>query len=491
LLLLASCSGADPRFPSSFLFGTAVAGFQVEMGCPSLPREQCEDRGSDWYQWITRPELIADPALHLSGDAPTTGPGFFELYEQDLDRAKAELSSNAFRLSLEWSRIFPTATDGIEGYDALAKVASPAALAYYHALLAAVRARGLVPLVTLNHYTLPAWIHDAAGCHADITHCQARGWVDGARTVREIAKYAGFAAREFGGQVDLWATLNEPFTAVILAGYLLPSADRSNPPGVTLRWAEAKAALEAEMQAHAAMADAVHANDLVAADGGKPARVGLVFNLQAVSPQDPSSARDVQAAKNLDYLMNQLFLNGALSGDFDLDLSGHPVHRDGFAGKTDWLGINYYDRVTCAGLSQSLFPSEAPLFTFDPFSTQVGADATGLSEVLLSAKARGLPIFITETGLSDPDDSGSAAAWIAQTLSRTRAAMAQGVPVQGYFFWTLMDNYEWNHGMQVRLGLYAVDGGDPAKARRARPRAIAAFSRIARERRVPADLLTP
>src|SRR5207302_10488935 len=109
LLLCAALCGCseDPHFPRGFLFGTAVAGFQVEMGCPTLSATQCEDRASDWYQWITRPELVADSSLHLSGDPPAAGPGFFELYQQDLDRARNELHSNAIRISLEWSSIFP------------------------------------------------------------------------------------------------------------------------------------------------------------------------------------------------------------------------------------------------------------------------------------------------------------------------------------------------------------------------------------------------
>src|SRR5713226_3117258 len=112
------------------------------------------------------------PGTYLAGTPPSAGPGFFELYPQDLDRAANELHSNALRLSIEWSRVFPVSTIGVPD---LRSVASPAALAYYHAVFAAMKARGLRPLVTLNHYTLPAWLHDAAGCHADLSRCSPRG----------------------------------------------------------------------------------------------------------------------------------------------------------------------------------------------------------------------------------------------------------------------------------------------------------------------------
>jgi len=487
-VFLSACgSKSDGSFGSDFLLGTAIAGFQTEMGCPTLPPARCEDRASDWYAWITTPALLADPNLHLSGDQPSRGPGFYELYEADLDRAAHELHGNALRLSIEWSRVFPTATDGLDG-ESLRAAASADALAWYHAVFKAMRARGLQPFVTLHHYTLPAWIHDAPGCHQDLSHCAARGWLDKERIVREIAKYAGFVAREFGGEVDLWATLNEPFTAVVLAGFVLPSADRSNPPGVTLRWAEAKAANQAMIEAHARMADAVHANDTVSAFGGKAAQVGIVYNLQSVSAADPKSLLDQTAARNLAYLMNEQFLNGALKGDLDANLDGQIVHRPDLGGKTDFLGINYYVRATAKGLVQPYFPTEAPLMTFDPFALDLRGDASGIGEALAAGAKYGLPIYVTETGIEDLADSGAAESWIGETLWRVQQARASGVPVRGYFYWTLMDNYEWNHGMTMRLGLYAVDPADASKRRTARPRAAGALARIAAARSVPPDL---
>lgn len=492
LLLAAACSGSgDLKFPAGFLFGTAIAGFQAEMGCPTLPAAQCEDRHSDWYAFVTTPELVADPSLAISGDPPSSGPGFFELYPQDLDRAKNELRSNALRTSIEWSRVFPESTVGVEGYDALKARASAPALAWYHALFAAMKARGLTPFVTLNHYTLPDWIHDAPGCHKDLAHCTRRGWLDGDVTVREIAKYAGFVAKEFGGEVDLWATLNEPFTAVVVAGYLLPGAERSNPPGVSIKWAEAKAATRNLIEAHNRMADAVRANDKVDADGdGRPARVGLVYNLQAVAAKNPQRVEDQQAARNLSYLMNELFLDGALNGDLDPKLDGVREHHEELAGRTDFVGINYYDRVTCEGLAKPLFPADAPLMTFNPFTLQLDNVADGISEVFTLAKSYNVPLFVTETGLLDATDTGAAARWIAETLTRTRRALDAGVRLEGWFYWTLMDNYEWNHGMSMRLGLYAVDKADPAKARVPRAKAVEAFRRIAGAGAVPEDLVT-
>ncbi|MBS2022642.1 MAG: glycoside hydrolase family 1 protein, partial [Deltaproteobacteria bacterium] len=335
LLAWSACSKKETlQFPAGFLFGTAIAGFQVEMGCPTIAAATCEDRHSDWYTFISDPTLVADTSLHLNGDPPGSGPGFYELYEGDLDRAQNELKSNTLRLSIEWSRVFPTSTVGVTGYDNLKALADPTALAYYHALFTALKAHNLKPFVTLNHYTLPTWIHDAAGCHRDLAHCSPRGWLD-ANTPVEIAKYAGFVAQEFGADVDLWATLNEPFTAVVLAGYLQPGDARTNPPAVTLQWDAAKLAIQNMIKAHNLMAIAVKAADTVDADGdGKAARVGLVYNVQATSPRTNSFV-DKQGARNLSYLMNEMFLDGAINGDLDLKLDGTKEHHDELSGNTD------------------------------------------------------------------------------------------------------------------------------------------------------------
>jgi beta-galactosidase len=488
-LLLVLGAGCDPhRYPDGFWWGTSVSGFQVEMGCPTLPQALCEDRGSDWYAWVTTAELQEDPSTHLSGDPPSAGPGMWELYEQDFDRAKDELSTNALRMSVEWSRIFPHSTEGVEGHQALLEVADRAALAHYRRMLEALRARGLEPLVTLNHYTLPVWIHDAVGCHQNLDRCSPRGWLDSARTVAELTKFSGFIARELGDLVDLWATLNEPL-AVVFPGYLMPTPDRTNPPGVFLRQAEAKSALMAMIEAHARMYDAVHQEDRVDADrDGKAAEVGLVHALVPVRAADPSRPLDVVAAQNLQYLYNDVFLRAAIRGELDERLDRRVTVRDDLGGRMDYLGINYYTRVTVTGTSTAALPELSPLTTFDPLSLVAWEDyPRGVYEMAMVAKGYGVPAIVTENGAPDPQESGRAVEQLVQTLSWVRRAQQDGAQVRGYFYWSLLDNYEWNHGMGMRFGLYAVDSADPSKPRR--PRAVAGvYQEIAAAHGVPLKL---
>ncbi len=475
------------EFPKSFLFGTAVAGFQVDMGCPSNT-PGCTDPNSDWYTWVTKPELVADKTTFVHGDPITASPGFYELYPQDLDRSKNELKNNALRVSIEWSRIFPTATDGIDDPTALKAAASAEGLAYYHALFAAMKARGLRPLVTLNHYTLPSWIHDAYACHLDIANCKNRGWLDHDRILKEIAKYAGFCGREFGGEVDDWATLNEPFTAVVVAGFLLPTASRTNPPGVSLKIPEAKAAGNAMMEAHAKMYDAVKAADTVSAWGGPAARVGLVYNMEPTYPSDPTDPVDQESAKNVSYLLNDVFLNATINGDVDVNLDGKTVHRDDMKGRMDFLGINYYARIVCKG-SASPFPDLSPLLTVSiaSFSSPDYDFPKGIYDVLVLAKKWKVPTVITETGVDNAVGGDPASPWVVRTLTWVKRALAEGAPVEGYFYWTLMDNYEWNHGMTFKMGMYGVDPTDASKKRTARP-VVATYARIAEGAKIPDDL---
>lgn len=499
LCSLAACGAEDPpaapaepeelTFPEGFLFGSAIAGFQADMGCPTLPADACEDRNSDWYQFVTSPETVQSGGAHLSGQPPSVGPGHWELYEQDYDLVKDELGHNAIRFSIEWSRVFPTATDGIEGHEALLAVADPEALAHYRAELAALKARGITPLVTLNHYTLPSWIHDGVGCHVSFADCAPRGWVDRARTVTEIAKYAGFVARELGADIDLWATLNEPF-AVVLPGYLMPSGERSNPPAVTLQHEAARTVMVALIEAHARMYDAVKAGDTGDADGdGQPAVVGLVYNMAPVKPADPQNQLDVQAAENVFYLYNLAFLNATVKGDLDEDLDGQAVHRDDLAGRMDYLGINYYTRSTVEGTADPFIPELSPLSTFNPFSLVLWEDyPRGLYEMVkLVHEDFGVPSIITENGAQDPDDDGTGPSYLVRHLTWASRAARDGFDLRGYFYWTLMDNYEWNHGMDIRMGLYAVDKDDPQKARVPR-QAVPAYAAIARAGAIPADL---
>lgn len=490
---LAACGDPGPRaLPPGFFVGAATAGFQVDMGCPTVPAAQCVDPASDWYQYVTSPQTRALAATHLAGEDPAVvGPGEWELYEHDFDLAQAD-GHTMFRMSLEWSRIFPTSTVGVTGHAALLALANPDALAHYHAVFAALKARGLTPYVTVNHYTLPTWIHDGVGCTVDFAHCTARGWADPGTTVPEIAKFAGFVAEEFGGEVDWWATENEPF-ALILPGYLLPTDSRTNPPAQSLDAVDAKIVFNALIYAHAAMYDAIHAGDTRDADGdGVAADVGLVYAMAPTAPRDPSLPADVTAAHNVFYLWNLAFLNAVVGGVLDDDLDGTGQPHPELAHRMDHLGINYYVRITVDGATVPILPDLSPLTTFNPLTIrQDEVYPRGLYELVDYVHTTwNLPMVITENdgGAVPRGDLAGEERSLVETLEWLQRGIADGADVRGYLYWSLVDNYEWNHGTTLPYGLYAVDPHDPHKPRVARPTA-ALLARIAKAGAIPGDLV--
>jgi beta-glucosidase/6-phospho-beta-glucosidase/beta-galactosidase len=487
-------------FPAGFVFGTAIAGFQVDMGCPTVAAATCEDRASDWYQWITTDRIINNPLLFMSKDPPSKGPGFYELYESDLDLAATDLGNGAVRLSIEWSRLFPTPTFDANNHAALTAIASKDGIAFYHRLFAAMKKRGLTPFVTVNHYSLPLWIHDGNACNVNLDDCIASGhggWADPdrGRIVNELTKYAQFLAEEYGGEVDRWATLNEPFSAVVVAGYLISSPSRSNPPGLSgpfMRVDGAKTAATAMIEAHAHMYDVIKAFDKQDADGdGKNAEVGIVYPYSDIRPKDPSKPEDVKSAADAKYFFEDMFMDGVVLGrideQWDQAPGAAPVRSD-IAGRIDFIGVNYY-----FGFNAAPTPLAGPLqfisphFNFDPINGFDGNDPTGIEDTLVKLYAKyKLPLYVTETG-SVQDDEHQGAAWIVKTLDGTRSAIKRGADVRGYFAWSLMDNYEWNHGMGMRFGLYEVNTDTKARKRR---ESGYVFSLMSKARDVPQDLQT-
>jgi beta-glucosidase/6-phospho-beta-glucosidase/beta-galactosidase len=252
----------------------------------------------------------------------------------------------------------------------------------------------------------------------------------------------------------------------------------------------ARAVMMAMIEAHARMYDAVRAADDIDADhDGAAAEVGLVLAMVPVRPKDPGKPLDQAAARNVFYLYNSVFLNAAIRGELDENLDRRPVARADLAGRMDFLGINYYTRMTVAGTETASVPQLSPLTNFDPLDLSAWESyPRRLYEMAMEAKGYGVPIYVTENGTASVADPPGGIDYLVPHVSWLRRAIRDGADARGYFWWSLIDNYEWNHGMNVRFGLYAVDTGDPGKSRSARP-AADVYRRIAAGNRVPDDLV--
>ena len=487
LALVIVLTGAAPAaaqgpeaFPPGFLWGTASAGFQVEAGgSPSNA-----DRGSDWWAFTHDPELIRDGVV--SGDRVERGPGFWGRSTSYLAHARKELHNNAVRIGIEWSRIFPRSTAGVRTgrvvdlaeLRRLDRLADRGAVARYRDIVRQARIRRLSPMVTLNHFVLPLWIHDPlrvrrafAGRDADADlprGLRRAGWLS-PETVTEFRKFAAYAAWKLGRYVDRWATLNEPLVQASQGYVSIPGVTGVKAPAV-LSYAAAVEALKRMVLGNAVAYDAVHDRD-----PGTP--VGFVHNLLDWRPDDPAKPEDAEAARHADQLYNRLFMDAAVRGVLDENANGavDPGEEHGsLRGKADFIGVNHYSPGRARALGAPVSP-RLPLFDFLPRTTFRGhaapngepcptvcsdmgweIDPAGMRNVLNEAAEYGLPLYVTENGIDDLEDD-QRPDYLYRYLQAVRAAIADGADVRGYFHWSLVDNFEWAEGFAPRFGLYAYD----------------------------------
>jgi beta-galactosidase len=516
LALVAFPGAALAAFPAGFRWGTAISAFQTEMGADPAH----EDAGSDWWVWVRDADNVSNG--RVSGDLPENGPAFYDAYRRQLRHdARRGLRSNAIRLSIDWSRIFPTSTAGVDAtggitlavLQQLDALADQAEVAHYRKVLRAVPRR-MTRFVTANHFTLPLWIHDPIAARDAFTGADPNGpppsgfgpagWLDPA-TVREFEKYCAYLAWKFGDLVDVWAPVNEPLV-IAVNGYInIPHAFGGNFPPAAFSFTAVVQVVLNLIEAERVAYDAIHTWDTTDADrDGVAATVGLVHNMIAFHPQNPASPLDVQGAEHADYLFNRVYLNATIDGDVDANLNGTidpGEHHDELVGKADFVGVNYYFRATATGTGAPLTPV-IPLLDFVPtFSYRTDHNPTaapcpstcsdfgweiyppGIGEVVTTAGSYGLPVYITENGIADADDD-QRPAYLVQHLQVLEQTIAGGVDVRGYYHWALMDNFEWSSGYFPMFGLYTVD---PAKRLVARPSA-SYFRDIARANAIPPEL---
>jgi beta-galactosidase len=509
----AAAKQSSAGFPDGFLWGTAVSGFQTEAGASAAG----SDPNTDWWVWVHDQANI--DAGRVSGDLPEDGPGSYDLFETDLALAH-KLKTNAFRTGIEWSRIFPSSTRTVDASGGITEdvlrrldaLANQDAVAHYRQVFETARKRHLELLVTLNHFSLPLWIHDPIAVRDALAGVSPNelpsdlggpaGWLD-ADTADQFAKYAAYVAWKFGDLVDLWSPINEPLV-VATSGYVnLPGIPGGFPPGA-LNFKAVITAVLNMVRGNAAAHDAVKAWDRSDADrDGEAAQVGLVQNLVAFTPTDPTKSNDVLGTAHADYLFNRMFVNAAVRGEIDVNANGsiepgesHPE----LAGKADFIGVNYYLRARVTGLGVAITPV-IPVLDFVPTTgyrtpqnptapecpttcSELGWEIypEGLRQVLGTAGGYGLPVYITENGIADSNDD-QRPQYLLDHLVVLRQAIADGVAnVRGYFHWSLLDNFEWSSGYYPKFGLYSYD--HESLAREARPSARL-YRRIAQKNALP------
>jgi beta-glucosidase/6-phospho-beta-glucosidase/beta-galactosidase len=514
-------AGVDLSFPDDFHWGVAHAGFQAEGG-PGSP----VDPNSDWYKWVHDP---INQLLGLTHGVPENGPGTYVSYDGDAALAEGELGMNTFRMSIEWSRIFPNSTAAVDISDeggtvsladleALDALANPAEVAHYRAVFASLRAHHLEPLITVNHFTLPAWVNDPTTTRVLAQlglPAPAAGWLSPS-TPAEFEKYAAYVAWKYGDQVDNWTVLNEPVPPILTQYLSIPGVVPSWPPGV-IRPDLASTFLVNEAKGYVAAYDAIHLWDKKVATVGQPvsdvgagtapaAFVGFANNMIPARPANPVNPLDVQAADAWNDFYNHWFPNAVIDGWVDANLDGiktpDEIHSD-FMDKADFIGVQYYGSQPMQGFGVAPIPGfpwlqglpgrcEAASPTCSDFNQPT--DPGGFREVLEVAASYELadgsqvPIWITENGIADAGDS-KRPSYIVNHIAVVQDLVAHGMDIRGYIYWSLVDNLEWANGYDLQFGLYGSDPTTPELERDPKPASISAISQITTANRLPTGLL--
>jgi beta-glucosidase len=443
----------------SFRFGAATAAVQIEDGLYH----------SDWHHW-SKPQSEGGK-----------GQGHDFVGEAVMGYTNAindislltELGLDAYRFSVDWSRIEPL-RDSIneDGMD------------HYSSFIDQLLTKNITPMVTVHHFSSPIWVDNFLNgtcTDTDVpTDENLCGWghpTGSVAIIEEIAEFAAQLARKFGDRVDDWCTLNEPIN------YLIASYGAGQfPPGKQYLISDFDRLMTVYrnyLMAHVAIYNAIKANDTIDADGdGVAASVGLSLNSIEWVPAFENAAsdrpKDIRARDRIWYLYHHFYPDSLLEGSFDSDLDMVPdeMHPE-WTGKLDWLGIQYYSKngVTASpamlpGVDATLCVGELDMGACLPPEDETHWIPTmgyeyheeGLFNVLMDIGTRyeNLPLVLTESGLA-ANEGARRAEHIVRTLEQTELAMQEGIDIRGYYHWSLMDNFEWSEGYLPRFGLYEVD----------------------------------
>jgi beta-glucosidase len=457
-------AGTEVTFPSGFLFGTATAGMQIEKGLVH----------ADWYQWAAVKGHVAN------GDLPDDGPDALAHIPEHV-KALTDAGATAYRFSIEWSRIFPTLDSFTKNQP------DAAALASYHQLLTALKAAKIRPFVTLHHFATPDYLDD-------ITKPNEPQSFERPEMLTMFPEFARRMGKEFGGEVDDWVTINEPMI-LLLGAYVA----KGHPPGSNADFDRMVAALKKLVKVHAAVYDALHAADTVDAGTGHAAFVSIAKHNRTFFPRAPCEENDIAAAERTRYLWNEWIYNALVFGDWDDDFDGKytgPNDKQGdptLKGRVDWIGVNYYgDTLVDSTLALPYvggFPSYTDLPTTLP-KTDMNWDVfpQGFRTILKELKKYQLPVYVTENGVGDSQDVNKSR-YLAEHLWELAHSISEdGVDVRGYFYWSLIDNFEWGNGFCPRFGLYKVDRASTQKTLTPY-KAAALFKQIATDKKLAASTI--
>lgn len=421
------------NFPSDFLWGTATAAYQVEGA----------------YKEDGRGMSIWDTFSHTKGKVYNNENGdiacdMYHSYKSDIQLMK-DLNTKIFRFSISWSRIFPEGTGkpNQKGID------------FYSKLVDELLANDIKPFATLYHWDLPQYLQD-----------KYKGW-QSKETSKAFGDYAGYIAQKLGDRIENFFTINE-FRTFIEMGY----GSGVFAPGIKLPEAELGQVRHNGVLAHGLAVQAIRANTK------KHVKVGLADNLSIAVPiiETPENIKAAEIAMreiNASYLT--VILEGKYTDKYIKSFGPNPPKYTEeelkiISSPLDFVGLNVYNPTHLIETSDNSDGyNVVPFAKSFPTTTSkwelIAPEALYWATKHVSQIWKVKEIYITENGSSSTDEKTDddhiydtdRISFLRNYLSQLQRAVSEQVPVKGYFYWSLMDNFEWTSGYSVRFGLYYVD----------------------------------
>jgi beta-glucosidase len=437
-VIAATDIGAElARVQPGFILGAATSHHQIEGGLDN-----------DWTEW-EKQTVDGEPTIK-NGDDSSVAADSWNRWPEDV-AALETLGANGYRMGISWSRLQPSP----DAWD-------QAAADRYRDMFTALNDRGIRPMVTIYHFTLPRWVADEGGWE----------WDGAPAAFEDFARRAGEA---FGDQIDWWVTLNEPNVLAIQAYSFGAWA-----PGVKDDMVRATNVYAGQLRGHALASAALRAADTTDADGdGEATQIGIAHHVRLPQPASSYALDTALAAATNDYI-NDVVPRAITTGRLFLEVPGSITIDEqvpNMEGSCDWLGINYYERTYIrADLSVATLSTQYQAEGAE--TTDLGWEVSpeSLYHLLIRMDRYGLPLYITENGLADDDDD-QRASYLRSHLYAVYRAIEDGADVKGYLHWALIDNFEWAEGYEGLFGLFSIDFGGSLD-RVPRPNAVPAFQEI-------------
>lgn len=408
-----SINTSDIHFPSSFAWGTATAAHQVEGN----------NTNNNWYQWENSFDENNISRIH-NNDRSGIAADHWNRYPEDIELMK-ELGVDHYRFSVEWSKIEPDND-----------VFNQNALSHYRELCKALIKENITPVVTLHHFTHPIWF-------------EKLGAFENAENTKHFIEFSEIVFNYLQDLVPIWCTFNEP-SVFVAQGYF----NGIFPPG------KKDPALAGKVMENMLNAHVEVYHKLKSLPGAKNKQVGLVKNIFQFDPYRRWHILDWTFSK----LLNDIYTNEPLrflkTGESSFYLPGmvnNKMSNSKAVGTLDFIGLNYYSIMHVQG---RLNPNEPFIFKKREQDIQTDMDYAmhpeGFYRALHTISDLNVPIYVTENGLADRQDH-IRPTFIKRYLYALNRALKDRLDIRGYFYWSLMDNFEWAEGYDMKFGLYHVD----------------------------------